>query len=247
LSPLIKLVTGIAVLVAAIVALAPATLLDAPLAAATKQHLRLADATGPWWRGRGAIASADGTVRIPVRWNVDGAAILRGRLGVTIEGGDDAEARAALTIAAASLEVRELRVRVPAAMLVALEPRLKPLTLGGSIEIDAPSLSAAGDAVSGTLHAAWTNARIVTAEAIIDVGTVKLAANLSAHPATATISNAGGDVAVAGTIVGRAGAAEVDVVLRPAATASAAARNAVSMLGVPDGTGAVHVVWRASR
>lgn len=247
MNSLIKLVTGIAVLVAASVALAPATLLDAPLAAATQQRLRLADATGPWWRGRGVIAGADGTVRIPVRWTVDGAALLRGRLAVAVGGGDDAEARAALTVGAASIEARELRIRVAAATLAALDPRLKPLTLGGSIGIDAPSLSAAGDAVGGTLDATWTNARIVTAEAIIDAGTVKLAANLSARPATATINNTGGDVAVAGTIVERSGNAEIDVVLRPTATASPAARNALSMLGAPDATGAVHVVWRASR
>lgn len=247
MNSLIKLATGIAVLVAAIVAFAPATLLDAPLAAATQQRLRLADATGPWWRGRGVIASADDTVRIPVRWNVDGAALLRSRLAVAVGGGDDAETRAALTVGAASIEARELRMRVPAATLAALDPRLKPLTLGGSIGIDAPSLSAAGDALGGTLDATWTNARIVTADAIVDVGTVELVANLSAQPATATISNTGGDVAVAGTIVERSGNAEIDVVLRPAPTASVAARNALSMLGAPDGTGAVHVVWRASR
>jgi len=124
---------------------------------------------------------------------------------------------------------------------------LQALTPGGIIIVDAPSLSAAGDAVGGTLDAMWTNARIVTGEAIVDVGTVTLTANLATRPATATIGNTGGDVAVAGTIVERAGATDVDIVVRPAATASAAARNAVSMLGAPDATGAIHVVWRASR
>jgi len=247
LKSILKLVTGIVVLVAAIAAFAPATLLDAPLAAFSERRLRLADATGPWWRGHGVVTSADGTVRIPLRWNLDGAALVRGRLAVRVGDGVDGGPRADVTLGSASIDARELHARVPAALLAALDPRLQALTPGGIIIVDAPSLSAAGDALGGTLDAMWTNARIVTGEAIVDVGTVTLTANLATRPATATIGNTGGDVAVAGTIVERAGATDVDIVVRPAATASAAARNAVSMLGAPDATGAIHVVWRASR
>lgn len=244
---LLKLVTGIVVLVAAIAALAPATLLDAPLAALTQRRLRLADATGPWWRGQGTVTSADGAVRIPVSWTIDGAALARGRFAVRVGDGDDGGLRAAVTIGSMSTDVRELHARVPAAILGTLDPRLQALTPGGTLIVDAPSLSAAGDAVKGMLNAKWTNARIVTGEAAIDIGTVTLTANLTTQPPTATISNTGGDVDVAGTIVERSGSADVDMVVRPAATASVAARNAVSMLGAPDATGAVHVVWRASR
>jgi hypothetical protein len=247
LKSLLKLATGIVLLVAAIAAFAPATLLDAPLADFTQRRLRLADATGPWWRGRGAVTSADGNARIPVSWRLDDAALVRGSLAVRLGDGDDGEPRAAIIIGSASIDARELHARVPAAMLAALDPRLQALTPGGNIIVDAPSLSAAGDAVNGMLDARWTNARIVTGEAIVDVGTVTLTANLATRPATATISNTGGDVAVAGTIVERAGATDVDIVLRPAAAASAAARNALSMLGAPDPAGAIHVVWRAGR
>jgi len=244
---MLKLATGIVLLVAAIAAFAPATLLDAPLAGSTQRRLRLVDATGPWWRGRGTLTSADGAARIPVSWKLDGVALARGSLAVRLGDGDDGEPRGAIIIGSAGVDARELRARVPAAMLAALDPRLQALTPGGNIIVDAPSLSAAGDSVNGMLEAKWTNARIVTGEAIVDVGTVTLTANLAARPATATISNTGGDIAVAGTIVERAGAKDVDIVLRPAATASAAARNAVSVLGAPDATGAIHVVWRASR
>jgi hypothetical protein len=40
--------------------IAPAALLDGPLAARTQQRLRFVDATGVWWHGRGVVASADG-------------------------------------------------------------------------------------------------------------------------------------------------------------------------------------------
>src|SRR5436190_6397851 len=141
---MLKLVTGIIVLVAAIAAFAPAALLDAPLAAFSQQRLRLADATGPWWRGHGAVTTADGGVRIPVRWNVVGAAPVRGGLVVRVGDGDDDAPRATITIGSAGIDARELHVRVPAAMLATLDPRLQTMTPGGSISVDAPSLSAGG-------------------------------------------------------------------------------------------------------
>ena len=243
---MLKLVTGIIVLVAAIAAFAPATLLDAPLATFSQRRLRLADATGPWWRGHATVATTAGGVRIPVRWNVDAAALVHGRLAVRVTDDDDAP-RALITFRSPGIDARDVHARVPAAMLATLHPRLQTMTPGGIITVDAPSLSSAGDAVGGILNATWTRARIVTGAAIVDVGTVTLTARLGTQPATATISNTGGDVAVAGTIVDKAGVTDVDVVLRPTATASVEAHDALSMLGAPDATGAIHVVWRVSR
>ena len=58
-------------------AIAPASLIDATLAARTQQRIRLTDTTGFWWRGSGVIASADGTQRLPIDWQLDGAAAFR--------------------------------------------------------------------------------------------------------------------------------------------------------------------------
>jgi len=242
-----KPVTGIVVLVAAAAAFAPAALLDAPLAAFAQGRLRLADATGLWWRGHGAVASADGGVRIPVSWNIDGAALARGSFVVRIGDAGDGALRATLSIGTTRIDARDVHARVPAMLLATLDPRLQTLTPGGSIVVDAPLLSRTGGAVTGLLDAKWMNARLVSGATIVDVGTVTLSANLGMQPPTATIGNTGGDVAVAGTIVDRASMLDADVVLRPAATASIEARNALSMLGAPDATGAVRVVWHASR
>jgi len=245
LKSLIRFVAGIVVLVAAIAAYAPAALFDGALAAATQQRLRLVDATGPWWDGRGTVAARDGTVMLPVRWRVDGAALLRGAAVVRVA--DDGGLRATISVASASVHVRDLHARVPAALLGALDSRLRAVTLGGSIDVDAPSLTLAGDVVAGTLDAQWGRARIVAGDAVVDLGTVSMTTDPSAQPATAKIRNTGGDVSVTGSIVDRAGQREVDVQLRPSATASGAVRNALSMLGPADGQGVVHLLWRAGR
>ena len=247
MNAVLKLLTGIVVLVAAVAAFAPAALLDAPLAAFTQRRLRLADATGLWWHGHGAVASTDGAVRIPVSWNIDGAALARGRFVVRIGDAGDGALRATLTLGTARSDARDVHARVPAMMLATLDPRLQTLTPGGTIVVDAPSLSRSSGAVTGMLDAKWMNARLVTGAAIVDVGTVALTANLAMQSATATIGNTGGDVAVAGTIADRAGILDADVVLRATPTASVETRNALAMLGAPDATGAVRVVWRASR
>ena len=58
-------------LLAAVALFAPATLLDARLNAATGGQLRLADATGSAWNGRGLVTNAQRTWSIPVGWKVD--------------------------------------------------------------------------------------------------------------------------------------------------------------------------------
>jgi hypothetical protein len=246
LKSLIRFVTGIAVLVAAIAAFAPAALFDGALAAASQQRLRLVDATGPWWDGRGTVTARDGTARLPVRWRVDGAALLRGALVVRVAD-DDTGSRATILVASAGADVRDLHARVPAALLGVLDSRLRAVTLGGSIAVDAPSLTLAGDVVAGAVDARWSRARIVAGDAVVDLGTVSMTPDPSAQPATAKVSNTGGDVGVTGTIVDRADRREVDLQLRPSATTSGAARNALSMLGPADGPGSVRLLWRASR
>ena len=64
---------GVVVLAAAAFAFAPAALLDRALAMRTQDRLRFVDASGVWWKGGGAIATADGSARLPIAWRVDPA------------------------------------------------------------------------------------------------------------------------------------------------------------------------------
>src|SRR5262245_44443627 len=76
---------ALALLVAAFVALAPATLADVRVAAASGGRLRLADTTGTVWRGSGTLTDAQGLWRIPLRWRVSPPGALRGVADVELE------------------------------------------------------------------------------------------------------------------------------------------------------------------
>lgn len=227
--------------------IAPAALLDGPLAARTQQRLRFVDATGVWWRGRGVVASADGLLRMPIDWKLDPGELARGSIVVLVGRADDAPLHGALTLRSAGFDVRDLRARLPASVLAAFDSRLQSVTPGGSITVVAPLVSAAGDRVAGSIDAAWTRARVVIGDVVADLGSVTLKSSPANQPWTATIHNTGGDVAVTGTVIDRNGATEGTFDLRPAATAAGAVRNALSLLGAPDASGVVHVAWRSRR
>jgi len=227
--------------------IAPAALLDGPLAARTQQRLRFVDATGVWWHGRGVVASADGLLRMPIDWKLDPGELARGSIVVLVGRADDAPLHGALTLRSAGFDMRDLRARIPASVLAAFDARLQSVTPGGSITVVAPLVSAAGDRVAGSIDAAWTRARVVIGDVVADLGSVTLKSSPANQPWTATIHNTGGDVAITGTVIDRNGATEGTFDLRPAATAAGAVRNALSLLGAPDASGVVHVAWRSQR
>jgi hypothetical protein len=221
-------------------------LVDAPIAGSTQQRLRLIDATGVWWHGRGVLATADGTQRLPIDWQLDGGALARGSIVVRIGRGDDAPIAGTLTLRSAGFDVANLRARMPASIVAALDPRLQTLTLGGSVNVDAPSLSAAGDRIAGDVDATWTRARVVAGDAVLDLGSVAMKSSAATNGWTSAVGNRGGNVTVTGTIDGGSGGTIGALDLRPAANASDAVRNALALLGPPDGSGGVHVAWRSA-
>src|SRR5215831_5470916 len=78
--------TGIAVavalvaLAAALIFEAPASLLDARLAAISQGRVRIANAEGTLWRGSGDLVLSASGVRRPVSWQIDRWPLLRGEL-----------------------------------------------------------------------------------------------------------------------------------------------------------------------
>jgi len=245
------LVKAIAVAFGAIAlaaAIAPASLIDATLAARTQQRIRLTDTTGFWWRGSGVIASADGTQRLPIDWQLDGAALARGRIVVRLgRNGDAGPVAGTLSLRSDGLDVTSLRVRFPAAFAALFDARLNAVTLGGTVDAAAPSLSAAGDVVTGNLDATWERARVVTGDAVFDLGAVALKSVAAGDRWSASVQNTGGNVAVTGTIDGGAANSSGTLELQPDASASAAVRNVLARLGVPDEKGGVRITWQSPR
>ena len=235
---------GVVLLVATAVALAPASLLDRPLAQRTNDRARLADAEGVWWHGRGMLVSADGTARMPIQWRVDVASLLTGTLAVRLSDGAQPEPSGTIVLRRDHVEIRDLRVRLPAALVAAADPRLGTFALGGRIALDAPSFVSTGNARTGTANATWNDARIALSGTTFNLGTVSVAFVPAGGGTTATIRNVGGDLALDGTVRDQMDAFDVELVIRPTSSASAQVRDALPLLGTPDGAGGVRVAWR---
>jgi hypothetical protein len=82
---LIAVLLAFAVLVlGAAAAFAPATLLDMRLDSATQGQLRLANAEGSVWNGRGLVTNAQRTWSLPIAWKVAPLEFVRGNFAVAL-------------------------------------------------------------------------------------------------------------------------------------------------------------------
>jgi hypothetical protein len=243
----IRTLLGAIVLAAAMVAFAPATVLDAPLATRTGDRLHLVDTRGLWWHGQGTVSTADGRARIPIAWRIEMAPLARGLLVIRFLTSDAAGPSGTGTSGRGGIDIRDLRLRIPAANVASLDVRLQPVALGGNVAVDVASFAASGSSHTGTVNATWQNARLVSANAVADLGTVSLAAAPAGNRLTGTVRNAGGDVAIDGTLTDDAGVLEASLVLKPTPSASDAVRGLLPLLGAPDAAGGTRVTWRSDR
>lgn len=245
---LLRVVLAIVVLAAALVLLAPAALLDARVATRTGDRLHLADATGFWWHGAAVLTTPDGTARVPLAWRVAFAPLLTGTLVVELRARDDsAMPTGTLTLADGTLDMRNVHLRVPAALVPALVPALKPVALRGDIDVHAPSFTWRRGSASGTLDATWQQAGIVAGALPVDLGRVTAGMAPAHEGVDGTLRNAGGDVAIDGTLTARRGVIDVSITLTPTGRASQALRTMLPLLGRSDAAGRVQVAWRSDR
>jgi hypothetical protein len=244
---------GVALLAGALLALAPATLLDTMLAARTDHRVRLADAEGFWWRGRGMIARADGGAHLPIAWRVAWVPLLHRALVIDLQPGTgDDTPSGEITVQHGALEVRNLHVRAPAAVALAFAPASQALAWGGDIVLDAPAFAWHDRSGAGRFDALWRQARVVAGTLALDLGNVTVSpasagADAAARASAAAVHNSGGDVAVDGTLTSRDGGVDVALTLKPTPASPQAIRQVLPLLGAPDGAGGVQIRWRSDR
>ena len=134
---------GVGVFLAALVVLAPATLVDARLERASDGRLRLAGAEGTLWYGAGWIEMRDagGTSGVAKRiaWRVRPESLLRGRLVAEVWL-DEAPQPSTLALSFSRIEIASASAHLPAAALGLGMPRLAPLRLSGDVLLDVPRL-----------------------------------------------------------------------------------------------------------
>jgi general secretion pathway protein N len=154
-------VCGLCAFAAALVALAPATLIDARLQAAGEGRLRLAEARGSLWAGEGWIEVRDAQGRAGVArrlaWRVLPESLLRARLvaQVTLE---QAARPFPVSLSLARLEIADAAMQLPAAALGLGVPALAPLRLTGEVRVHVSQLSVERGSVRGEATLQWRGA-----------------------------------------------------------------------------------------
>ncbi|MHB8912508.1 MAG: type II secretion system protein N [Lysobacter sp.] len=145
----------------ALIATAPATLIDARLQRASDGRLRLAEAQGTLWSGTGQLEIRDARGRAGsakrVAWRFLPAALLRARLAYEV--GLDSGSRAfPVTIFWSRIELADADIGLPAGALGHLVPKLATLGLTGDLTVHIPRLSIGPGATRGSATVQWRGA-----------------------------------------------------------------------------------------
>lgn len=226
-----------------ITALAPATLLDARVAVMSSGSVRLADAEGPWWRGRGVLSAQDGSWRVPLAWRASLGSLLQGTFEVTVSAPDGREVmpRGTFEVTETALRVRDVAVSLPPAAVVGASGSgalgSDALRLGGDVQVASESLELA-DSARGSLSIEWRNARVATGGASLDLGTVTARLTARGDALAGPVTNRDGDVRVSGEVVLGRRRSSGTLQLSPEATTPESTRRLLGAVGSagPDGT-----------
>ena len=137
------LAAGLAVYAVAVIATAPATMVDAILRDASAGRMRLAEARGTLWAGTGQIELLDAGRKTGIArhlgWHFQPAWLLRGRLVCAVELGTGAQ-RFAVMIFPNRIELAAAEISLPATILGVAVPELAPLGLGGDLRVHVTGL-----------------------------------------------------------------------------------------------------------
>jgi hypothetical protein len=245
MKPVVVLVAFTLVLLAAVALFAPAALLDARLDSSTQGHLRLANATGTVWNGRGVVTDAQRTWSLPVGWKVDPLAILRGDRLLTLqaaEGGD--LPRGDIAWRDGTLTVNGVAFTLPATAMNGMLAAADAMAVGGNVAFDAPRMSWSSNGGDGAATARWSGARLAGNAGTLALGTV--AVTMAPHNGRiqGRVENRGGDVRIDGEFAWGNSGLEVNATLVPLPSTPPAVIRALGALGTPDANGSVRVQWR---
>lgn len=242
------IVAGIAAFVIALLAFMPATLIDRELDKQSGGKLRLADASGTVWNGRGAITAPGAGWRVPLAFSVAPSDVIRGSHRLLLQPVDGAATpRGAIEAANGGVRIRDLAIDLPASALTSAMPARGLAVAGGAVSVSAGVFDWTATDNDGGLNARWSAARLVVGETVADLGTVELALSPRNGALNGRIASSGGDVRIDGTaIIASSGAVTVDATVAPSPAAPATVARALAAIGTPDAQGAVRIAWRGN-
>lgn len=250
MSRVVATVVGVLVLATTIAAFAPASLVDAKVASISRGMLRVSDAQGTLWRGRGVLTPPDGRWRVPVEWTLQPLPILSGATSIAFAapGGAAQGVRGRVEFLASRTLAYSLVVRVPATVVASMTD-LTAVHAGGDLELSSDALELAPTGSSGTVAAQWRNARLVGAGLpVVDFGTLTAKLTVRGNALAGPITSRDGGVKVSGDVSIGADRIAADLRLLPDASAPPELHKALATFGPVDASGAVLVrVDRSTR
>jgi hypothetical protein len=246
MKPAVGALVGFVVLLVAIAAFAPASLIDRRLAATSSGKLRMSEAAGTVWHGTGILTDATGSWRVPVGWTVAVPALVHETFSITLRSAGGTAPRGTIDFATSTAALHDVVVEIPATVLASALPAKGAIVLGGNLAFTASAFDWNGERGSGALNVQWRDARLVAAGTTADLGTVDVALEPQGNRLAGRIGNAGGDVRIDGTITLAPTAISVDAQIAPSPATPAPVLRALAALGTPDSTGAVRIAWRGS-
>jgi general secretion pathway protein N len=228
---------------AAIAAFAPASMVDAQVAEISRGVVRISDAKGTLWRGRGMLTSPDGRWRVPVQWTVDPMRLLSGVTSIAFGMPEHAPhgVNGRIELRTNHGRADALTVSAPATIVTSLSGSAA-LQAGGDIEVRSDALTLAATGSSGSVAAQWRNARLIGAGLpVVDLGSLTARLTVRGNALAGPVSNQSGTVHVSGEISIAPDRIAANLRMMPDASASPGVRKALETLGPADAGGAVSV------
>lgn len=248
--PLMAVAVGAVLLAVALVATAPASLLDAPIAGASGGQLRLADAAGTVWDGSGDLVLLPSGTREPLRWRLDALPLLHGEVRATLAAAAAGAHDTTIVYGHDHFEIRAFDLALPAGVVVGAAGNARwAQGIGGTLQVHVDHLLWLPNALDARLTAQWQDAGVPgpRADAPIALGEVDVELDGHGTEISGPVRNRGGDVEINGDVaLAAAGASRLELTLRPRRSEGEQAQlitAALAMLGRPDAEGGYRLRW----
>ena len=240
------LVAFLMLVAAAAAAFAPAVLLDRRLEAETQGQLRLANAEGSIWNGRGLLTNAQRTWSLPIAWKIAPLEIARGSFAIALLGGPNGgDTRGDFAWRDGTLTAQGVALAVPSSAIGGAMAAGNAVALGGTMVLDASHLSWGRNGGDGAATVRWNGARAASDAGVISLGTVTVTGAPREGCVHGRVENRDGDVRVDGQFTWSDAGVEVTATLSALPSTPPTVVRALAALGTPDASGAVHVQWRS--
>jgi len=152
---------GLAAYAGALLATAPARLLDAGMNSASSGSLRLSEAQGSLWSGAGRLemrtAGGRSLLGQGLRWRLLPGQLLQAKLAFEVQLERGARPFV-LALSSGRFEVVGADFNLPAAALAAAQPKLAPLQLTGDVSLRIKQLAIAPEGWTGNATLQWRHA-----------------------------------------------------------------------------------------